>query len=97
MVKSEYTQTPEEDAQRIRNYLTDIRSRMYRQALLQTVTTVLFCGLILLVILSIINRLIPLPMPTSNTSWMILFVSVIVGVCLSIKQWKHLFICRPIC
>ncbi len=90
MVKSEHTQTPEEDAQRIRNYLTDIRARMYRQALLQTVTMVLFCGLILLVILSIINRLIPLPMPMSNISWMVLCVSVIVAVCLSIKQWKHL-------
>ena len=90
MVKSQHTQTAEEDAQRIRNYLTDIRSRMYRQALLQTVTITLFCGLILLVILSIINRLIPLPMHMSNISWTVLFASVIVGGCLSIKQWKHL-------
>ncbi len=90
MVKSEHTQPPEEDAQCIRNYLTHIRSRMYRQALLQTVTMTFFCGLILLVILSIINRLIPLPMQMSNISWMVLCVSVIVGVCLSIKQWKQL-------
>lgn len=90
MVKSEHTQTPKKDAQRISNYLTDIRARMYRQALLQTVTMVLFCGLILLVILSIINRLMPLPMQMSNTSGMVLCVSVIIGVCLSIKQWKHL-------
>ena len=89
MVKSEHNQS-KEDAQRIRNYLTDIRSRMYRQALLQTATMVFFCGLILLVILFFIDRLIPLPMQMSNITWMALFVSVIVGVCLSIKQWKDL-------
>ena len=89
MVKSEHNQT-QADAQRIRNYLTATRSRMYRLALLQTVTRVLFFGLILLVTLFIFNRLIPLPMQMSNISCMVLFISVIVGVCLSIKQWKDL-------
>lgn len=90
MVNPEQNQTPEADAQRIQHYLTDIRSRMYRQALLQTVTMTLFCGLILLVILFFLNRLIPLPMRMVNISWMVPFVSLIVGVCLSIKQWKDL-------
>ena len=87
MVKFKHNQ-PQEDAQRIRNYLTDIRSRMYRQALLQTVTMVLFCGLILLAILFIINRLMPLPMQMSNISWMVLFVSAIIGVCLSGRIYR---------
>ena len=90
MVTSEHNQTPAADAQRIQNYLTDIRARMYRQALWQTVTLTLFCGLMLLAMLSILNRLIPLPMQLSNISWMVLCVSVIVGVCLSAKQWKDL-------
>ena len=90
MVKSEHNQTPEADAQRIQNYLTDIRARMYQQALWQTVTLTFFWGLMLLAILFILDRLIPLPMQMSNISWMVLCVSVIVGVCLSAKEWKDL-------
>ena len=90
MVKSERNQFQEEDAQRIRNCLTDLRARMYRQALLQRVTITLFCGLILLVILFFSNRLIPLPIRMSHISWIVLSVSVIVGIGISIKHWKDL-------
>ena len=90
MVESKRNQLQEEDAQCIRNHLTDIRARMYRQALLQRVTITLFCGLILLVILFFLNRLIPLPIQMSHISWIVLSISVIVGVCLSIKHWKDL-------
>ena len=90
MVESERNQSQEEDAQRIRNCLTDLRARLYRQALLQTVTTTFFCGLILLVILFFLNRLIPLPIQMSHISWIVLPVSVLVGICLSIRHWKDL-------
>ena len=90
MVKSERDQTEALDAQRIRNCLTDIRSRMYRQELLQTVVTTFFWGLVLLVILFLLNRLILLPMPMSSISWIVMSVAVVMGVCLSIKHRKDL-------
>ena len=86
MVKSERAQIEGLDAQSIRDYLTDIRARMYRQTLLQTVTSALFCGLILLTILFFLNRVVLLPMPMSKVSWLTMFVAVIVGVCLSLKH-----------
>ena len=90
MVKSEHNQIIGSDAQRISNRLTDIRSRMYRQSLLQTVAATLFCGLILLVILFLLNRLIPLPMQMSSFSWGVVSVAILVGVCLSVKHRKDL-------
>ena len=90
MVESERNPSQEEAAQRIKNYLTDIRARMYRQALLRAATITFFCGLIFLPVLFFMNRLIPLPIQMSNISWIVLFVSLIVGVCFSIKHWKHL-------
>ena len=97
MVESERNPSQEEDAQRIRNYLTGIRARMYRQALLRAVLRTLFYGLLFLAVLFFLNRLIPLPMQMSNISWIVLFVSLIVGVCLSIKHWKPLsFVARVV-
>ncbi len=90
MVKSKDNQTQSEDVQRIRNYLIDMRARIYRHALLRMTTITVFWGLILLAVLFFVNRLIPLPMQMSNISWLVLLVSVIVGVCLSIKHWKDL-------
>ena len=90
MVKSERDQIEALETQRIRNCLTDIRSRMYRQKLLEMVVLTAFCGLVLLVILFLLNRLILLPMPTSSLSWIVMSVSVITGVCLSIKHRKDL-------
>lgn len=89
MVK-ERDQTETLDTQRIRNCLTDVRARMYRQALLQTVVQTLFYGLILLAILFLLNRLILLPMEISSISWVVISASVILGVCLSVKHRKDL-------
>ena len=88
MVKSGRSQPESLDAQRISNCLTDIRARMYRLALLQLVALTFFCGLILLAILFLLNRLMPLPMP--SISWIIMSTAAIVGVCLSIKHRKDL-------
>ena len=90
MVKSERDQSETLNAQNIRNCLTDIRSRMYRQELLRIVVLTTFCGLVLLVILFLLNRLILLPMPISSISWIVMCVAVIIGVCLSIKHRKDL-------
>ena len=86
MVKSERDQIEDLDAQSIRNYLVYIRTRMYRQTLLQTITSALFCGLILLTILFFFNRVILLPMQVSTVSWLTMFVAVIIGICLSVRH-----------
>lgn len=90
MVKSERDQTEALEAQRIRNCLTNIRSRMYRQALLQTITFTFFCGLVLLAILFPLNRVILLPMQMSSIIWIVISVAAIVGICLSIRHRKDL-------
>ncbi len=90
MVTSERDKSETLDAQNIRNCLTDIRSRMYRQELLRTVILTGFCGLVLLVVLFLLNRLILLPMPMSIISWIVMGVAVITGICLSIKHRKDL-------
>ncbi|MYC74331.1 hypothetical protein F4X10_00970 [Candidatus Poribacteria bacterium] len=85
------------DAQRIEKCLTDIRGRMYRQALLQTIVSTLFCGLVLLVMLFFLNRVIPLPIRMLTVSWIIIFVATVVGICLSVKHRKNLhFIARTV-
>ena len=90
MAKSERDQTKMLDTQRIRNCLIDVRARMYRQALLQSVIRTLFYGLILLAVLFLLNRLIPLPMRIFNISWGVMSVAVILGVCISVKHRKDL-------
>ena len=95
MVSSERNRGEVLDAQRIKNCLTDIRGRMYRQALLQTITSTFFCGLILLAILFLLNRVVLLPIPISKISWIVMPVAVIVGICLSFKHRKDfLFVAR---
>ena len=86
MVKSERNL----DIQPIRNFLTDIRSRMYRQALLQTIVDAFFCGLILLTILFLLNRVILLPIRMSTVSWFVMIVAAAVGICLSVKHRRDL-------
>lgn len=68
---------------------------MYRQALLQTITSTLFCGLVLLVLLFFLNRVVALPMRMFTMSWIIIFIAMIVGIGLSIKHRKNLhFVAR---
>lgn len=97
MVNSERNPAEAVDAQSIQNCLINIRGRMYRQACLQTITSTLFCGLVLLVLLFFLNRVIPLPMRMLSVSGIIIFTAVVVGICLSIKHRKDLdFIARAV-
>ena len=97
MVNSERNQIEELDVQGIKNCLTDIRSKMYQQALLRTITVTFFSGLILLAVLFILNRVIPLPMQMLSVSWIVMFVAVGIGVLLSFKQRKDLlFVARTV-
>ena len=97
MVNFERTPTEAVDAQSIQNCLINIRGRMYRQARLQTITSTLFCGLVLLALLFFLNRVIPLPMRMLSVSGIIIFVAVVVGICLSVKHRKDLdFIARAV-
>ena len=97
MVNSERNRVEGLDAQRINDCLTDLRERMYRQALLQTVTFTFFCGLILLAILFLLNRVILLPMQMLNISWIVMSVAVVIGICLSVKHRKDLpFVARTV-
>lgn len=90
MVNSGHNRIEGLDAQRIENCLTDIRGRMYRQALLQTIVSTLFCGLVLLVMLFFLNRAMPLPIRMFTVSWTIILVATAVGICLSVKHRKNL-------
>ena len=90
MVKSKHGQNKALNAQRIKNWLTDIRERMYRQALLQTTVQTIFCGLMLLALLCLLNRAVPLPMQISSISWIIMAVAIGVGICISFRHRKHL-------
>ena len=97
MVNSERNRVEGLEAQRIRNCLIDICRRMYRQVLLQTVTFTFFCGLVLLAILFLLNRVILLPMQMLNISWIVISVAVIVGIGFSIKHRKNLpFVARVV-
>ena len=86
MVNSERNQ----DAQRIKNCLTNIRRRMYRQVLLQKIAAAFFCGLVLLAVLFLLNRVILLPMQLLSISWIVVAVALIVGICLSVRHRKDL-------
>ena len=90
MVKSKYYQSEGLAAQRIKNCLTDIRYRMYRQALLQTTVRTFFCGLMLLAFLLLLNRVLPLPVQISSISWIIMSVAIGVGICISFRHRKDL-------
>ncbi|RKU15541.1 hypothetical protein C6500_20395 [Candidatus Poribacteria bacterium] len=83
--------------QLIKNLLTDIRNRMYRQTLFEATTLTFFCGLVLLGILFLLNRVILLPVPVSEISWVVMSIAMIVGVCLSLKYRKDLnFVARAV-
>ena len=86
MVNSERNQ----DVQRIKNCLTDIRGRMYRQVLLQKIAAAFFCGFVLLAMLFLLNRMILLPMQMLNISWIVVAVALIVGIGLSVRHRKDL-------
>ena len=90
MVSAEGNRVVGLHAQLIKNRLTDIRDRMYRQTLFEATTLTFFCGLILLSILFLLNRVILLPMPVSKISWVIMSIAAIVGICLSLKYRKDL-------
>ena len=92
MVKSKHGQSETLNAQRIKNCLTDIRDRMYRQALLQTTVRAFFCGLILLALLFLLNRVAPLPMQISSISWIIMSVAIGLGICISFRHRKDLLL-----
>ena len=92
MVKSKHGQGEALDAQRIKNCLTDIRDRMYRQALLQTTVRTFFSGLILLAFLLLLNRVVPLPMQISSMSWIIMSVAIAIGICISFRHRKDLLL-----
>ena len=97
MVSAERDRVVGLHAQLIKNRLTDIRNRMYRQSLFEATTLTLFCGLILLGILCLLNRVILLPMPVSKISWLVMSVAAIVGICLSLKYRKDLnFVSRVV-
>ena len=86
MVNSERNQ----DAERIKNCLTDIRGRMYRQVLLQKIVVAFFCGLVLLAMLLLLNRVILLPMQMLSISWIVIATAVIAGIGLSVSHRKDL-------
>lgn len=97
MVKSKRDPSETLDAQRIKNCLTDIRDRMYRQALLQTTVRTFFSGLLLLALLFLLNRVVPLPMQISSISWIIMSVAIAVGICISFRHRKDLlFVARAV-
>ena len=76
----------------ILNVLTDVRTRMHRQVLLQKVTSTVFCGLLLLAVLFVVHRFVPLPLPGRMVGIAMLVVlgSGCVGVCLSFRHRKDL-------
>lgn len=89
-MNAEYNQTNGLDAQRIHKCLTDIRSRMYRQTLLQTTAAALFCGLVLLAAIFLLNRWILLPLQMSLISSIVILAAITIGIYLSRKQRKDL-------
>ena len=94
-MNAERNQTNGLHTQRIHKCLTDIRSRMYRQTLLQSITIAFFCGLVLLAALFILNRLVPLPLQMSLSSSIVIPTSIAIGSYLSRKQRKDLpFVAR---
>ena len=94
-MNTKHNQTNGLDAQRIHKCLTDIRSRMDRQARLQTVATTSFCGLVLLAVLFILNRVVLLPFQMSLVSSIVILIAIAIGIYHSLKQRKDLsFVAR---
>ncbi len=94
-MNAKHNETNGLDTQRIHKCLTDIRSRMYRQTLLQTTAASLFCGLVLLAALFLLNRWILLPLQMSLISSTVILTAVAIGIYLSRKQHKGLsFVAR---
>ena len=90
MVNTVHNQKSELDTQRIHRGLTAIRSRMYRQALSETIAITSFCGLVLLAALFLLNRWILLPLQMSVTSSIVILTAIGIGLYLSLKQRKEL-------
>ena len=63
---------------------------MYRQARLQTVTTTSFCGLVLLAVLFILNRVVLLPIQMSIVSSIVILAAIAIGIYHSLKKRKDL-------
>ena len=89
-MNAEHNQTNGLNTQRIHKWLTDIRSKMYRQTLLQTTTAAFFCGLVLLAAMFLLNRWILLPLQMSLISSIVILTGVAIGIYLSLKQRKDL-------
>ena len=89
-MNTEHNQTNKLDTQRIHKCLTDIRSRMYRQALLGTVAAASFWGLVLLAVLYLLNRVVLLPLQMPLISSMVILAAMAIGIYLSRKQRKDL-------
>lgn len=68
---------------------------MDRQARLQTVATTSFCGLVLLAVLFILNRVVLLPFQMSLVSSIVILIAIAIGIYHSLKQRKDLsFVAR---
>ena len=94
-MNAEHNQTNGLGTQRIHKCLTDIRSRMSRQTLLQTIAAAFFCGLVLLAALFLLNRVVLLPLQMSLISSIVILAAVVIGIYLSLKQRKDLpFVAR---
>ena len=97
MVNSECNQMETLDVQRINDCLIDVRGRMYRQALLQTIVTTFFCGLVLLAALFCFNRVILLPLQMSVISSIIILAAMVIGIYRSLKHRPDLlFVARSV-
>ena len=74
----------------ILNVLTDVRSRMHRQVLLEKVTGALFCGLLLLAMLFVVSRFVLLPMRITVLSLLVVLGASGVGICLGFRHRRDL-------
>ena len=90
MVNAEHSQTNGLEAQHIYKSLVTIRSRMYRQTLLQMIAATFFYGLVLLAVLFFLNRFILLPLQMSLVSLIVIPIAIAIGIYLSLKQRKDL-------
>ena len=85
------------DEQSIQNCLMDIRARMHRQTLLQTVVSAVFFGLLVLATLFIAARIIHLPIQLFRMTCLVIFGAIVVGICFSFKRRKDLrFVARTV-
>ena len=75
----------------ILNCLTALRNRVYRQALIHTVTRAVFWGACVLAVLFIGIRLISFPIPMPVVTPLVIAGAVIVGICFSFRDWQTLF------